>query len=136
MAHSRIAPKTDALLDEVLHEISDLDTPHLEEFLPEVSLLLAQRKAARLSKRESELLIKINQGLPVEMQERYDELMDKLRNGDISASEHQELLRLVDQIEQADAERLQYLIELARLRNISVDELMAQLGIHPPAVYA
>jgi hypothetical protein len=47
--------------------------------------------------------------------------------------EHQELLHLIDQIELADAERMQHMITLAQVRQISVDVLMHQLGIHPPA---
>ncbi len=136
MTSSSFAVKTDEALDEVLDEVSRLDTPHLEDLLLEVSLMLAERKAPHLSRRESELLMKINQGLSAEVQRRYDELMDKLRNETITSAERQELLRLIDQIEQADAERLQYLIELAQLRNVSVEELMAQLGIQPPAIHA
>ena len=136
MTSSSFAVKTDEALDEVLDEVSRLDTPHLEDLLLEVSLMLAERKAPHLSRRESELLMKINRGLSAEVQRRYDELMDKLRNETITSAERQELLQLIDQIEQADAERLQYLIELAQLRNVSVEELMAQLGIQPPAIHA
>jgi hypothetical protein len=76
---------------------------------------------------EAELLQKINQGLPPEVRKRYDELNAKLHEETITPEEHQELLQLVDRIELADAERLQHLIELARIRNVSVDTLMNQL---------
>jgi hypothetical protein len=39
-------------------------------------------------------------------------------------------LQLIDQIEQADAERMQALVELANIRAVSVDALMQQLNIH------
>ena len=73
--------------------------------------------------------------MPSEVRQRYTELNDKLHDETIAPEEYQELLTLIDQIELADAERLRYLIELAQLRNISVDVLMDQLGIRRP-VYA
>jgi hypothetical protein len=67
-------------------------------------------------KNEAELLQKINQGLPPEIRKRYTELNAKLHEETIAPEERQELLELIDRIELADAERLQDLIELARIR--------------------
>ncbi|WP_416666121.1 hypothetical protein [Egbenema bharatensis] len=85
---------------------------------------------------EAELLQQINQGLPADSQHRYDQLRTKLNAKTITPEEHQELLALVDIFEQADAERLQHLIELSQLRQVPLPDLMHQLGIHPPAVHA
>lgn len=120
-------------MDEVLDGVSKLDTPELEQFFNQVSILLAQRKAPHLSPQEATLLQKINQGLPEALLQRYGELTEKLRAETISVLEQQALHQLIDQIELADAERLQYLIELAQLRGVSLDELMAQLGISTPS---
>jgi hypothetical protein len=120
-------------MDEVLDGVSKLDTPELEQFFNQVSILLAQRKAPYLSPQEATLLQKINQGLPEALLQRYGELTEKLRAETISVLEQQALHQLIDQIELADAERLQYLIELAQLRGVSLDELMAQLGISTPS---
>jgi hypothetical protein len=84
-------------------------------------------------KGETELLQKINRGLPKATQSRYNELRAKLRQGTINSQQHQELLVLIDIVEQADAERLQHLIQLSQLRQVSLSDLMHQLGIHPPA---
>jgi len=86
-----------------------------------------------LPKHETALLQKINQGLPIEARKRYEELNDKLHEETITPEEHQELLRLVDRIELADAERLRHLIELARIRDLAVDTLMSQLDIRRSA---
>ena len=48
----------------------------------------------------------------------------------VASEEHEELLTFIDRIELADAERMQLLIALARLRSVSVDNLMEQLGMH------
>ena len=101
-----------------------------------MSILLAQRKAPSLPEREAELLQQINQGLPSKLQQRYDELTAKLVAGILTSTEHQELSQLIDQIELADAGRMQWLIELAQLRNLLLDELMDQLDIHHPPAYA
>ncbi len=45
-------------------------------------------------------------------------------------------VQLIDQIELADAKRVEHLIELAQLRNLSLDELMNQLSIHHPPAHA
>ncbi len=51
----------------------------------------------------------------------------------LTQEEHQELLAFTAQIEKADAERMKYLAELARIRGVSLDLLMEELEIHPPA---
>lgn len=128
----RLKSEINIELDEVLDGIEKLDTAEVERFLSQVSILLARRKAPSLSEREAELLEKINQGLPAATQRRYDELRAKLQTDNITPAEHEELLGLIDQVEMADAERMRHLIELAQLRHVSLDELMDQLGIHPP----
>jgi hypothetical protein len=123
-------------IDQVLNSMAKLDTLELERFLSQANILLAQRKAPSLSKREAELLQKINRGLPAKVQKRHNELAARLRSEIIEPDEHQELLKLIDRVETVAAERLKHLIELAALRNISLETLMKQLGIQPPPVYA
>ncbi len=125
-----------AELDQLLNGVTRLETADLERFAEQVNLILAQRKVPSLPQPEAELLQQINHGLPEATQHRYNELRAKLNAATITPEEHQELLALVDTIEQADADRLQHLIELSQLRQVSLPNLMHQLGIHPPAVHA
>lgn len=120
-------------LDELLNGVAQLDTSELEHFISQVLTLRAKRIAPSLPKEEAGLLQKINQGLPPDVQQRYDELTAKRRAETLTPEEHQELLALIDHIERADAERVQALTELAQLRNVSVTTLMAELVIRPPA---
>lgn len=122
-------------LDQLLAGVAQLDTSDLEQFLLQVGSILAQRKAPSLPLQELELLQKINQVLPEETQQQYDELSAKLRAEIITPQEHQSLLKLIDIVEQANCDRLQHLIQLSQLRNISLNELMAQLEIHHPEVH-
>jgi hypothetical protein len=130
---STIEIKSQVSLDELLNGVAQLSLSELEYFVSQVLALQAQRKSPSLPKGEAELLLKINQGLPPDTQTRYDELVAKRRAETLTPDEHQELLRLIDQIERADGERVKYMVDLARLRGTSLTALMKDLGIHPPA---
>ncbi len=117
--------------NELLRGVEQLNLPELEDFVQQVVALYAQRKAPSLSKSEAELLLKINQRLPSDMQLRYDTLVSKRKAETLTPDEHQELLDLIDQIEKADVERVQYMVDLAQLRGISLTALMQDLGIGP-----
>jgi hypothetical protein len=80
---------------------------------------------------ESELLMKINEGLPEEVWERYDKLVVKCREGTLTPDEHKELISITDDMENLSAQRIKYLVELAQIRNTTVPELMDSLGIKP-----
>ena len=127
-----IEVRSQVSLDELLSCVAQLDTPELEHFVAQVLTLRAKRIAPCLPKEEAGLLEKINQGLAPDAQRRYDELTTKRRAETLTSEEHQELLTLIDRIERADAERAQILIDLARLRKVSVPTLMSDLGIRPP----
>lgn len=136
MATVRVTSEVSLNLDQLLSGVSQLDTEELRNFVERVSLMLAQRKAASLPELEASLLQAINQGLPESTQNRYNELQVKLQDDAIASEEHQELLQLVDVVEQAEANRLQALVELAQLRGVALPALMEQLGLRSPTVYA
>lgn len=136
MASVQITSAINIELDQLLDGVAQLETTDLEKFVEQVASILAQRKAARLHQSESALLKQIDQSIPDVAQQRYVELSAKLRDQTITPDEHQEFLALIDIVEQADADRLQHLVELSRLRQVSLNDLMNHLGIHPPAVHA
>lgn len=132
MATVQIESKINLDIEQLLTGVAQLDTPELEQFLAGVSLLLSHRKAESSADLEADLLQKINQGLPADVQQRYDTLRAKLQNETITEAEHQELLTLVDVVEQTDTERLDHLIALSQLRQVSLDDLLKQLEIRQP----
>ena len=77
--------------------------------------------------REAELLAKINQGLPKDLTSRYHELIQKRRSGIIDAEEYAELLRLTDEVEILNAQRIEEIAELAQLRGTSLANMVEQL---------
>lgn len=116
-------------LDEILAGVAQLDTPELENFMQEVSSIVAHRKAPSLSKQEEVLLNVINRGMPADWVRRYKKLHGKMRDGTLTEEEYKELLIMVETIEEKNVERLQALIGLAQLRKVSLDKLMNQLGL-------
>ena len=119
-------------LNAVMEGIAKLDLKDLESFASKVNYLIARKKASEMPERMVFLLEKINTGLPDEIQEKYLTLIEKSANETLSETEHMQLLQLIPKVEAKQVERLKYLIELAHLKNISVDQLMEQLGITPP----
>jgi hypothetical protein len=93
-----------------------------------------RKKVSSLSEREADLLLKINEGLPEPIQWRYNELLAKSLQKEMSQAEHEEFLGLISEAEAKSVERLKHLVELAELWNMSVDEVMKRLGITPPPV--
>lgn len=119
--------------EELLKAVDQLSPLDFEQFVSQVLVLQAQRKAPSLPQAEAQLLLKINQGIPLNIQKRYGELIDKRRAEMLTLTEHSELLRLSEQVENLEAQRVEYLIELARLRKTLLVTLMKDLGIQTPA---
>lgn len=119
--------------EELLKAVEQLSLPELENFVSQVLLLQEQRKANSLPQAEAELLIKINQSISSDIQTYYEELIAKRQAETLTPTEYSELLRLTEQIEKLQAQRIEYLAELARLRKISLTALMEDLGIQMPA---
>ena len=57
--------------------------------------------------------------------------MKKRNSETLIEQEYQELLELTAYMENLSVRRLEYLIELAKLRNLSLDEIIEQLQIKP-----
>ncbi|MBI3360158.1 MAG: STAS/SEC14 domain-containing protein [Chloroflexi bacterium] len=114
---------------ELLKAVTQLSQRELDQFVSQVIVLTAQRRAPSLPHSEAELLQKINLGLSAEQWQRYRALVAKRRAETLTADEQQELITYSDQIEKANARRIAYLIELAKLRQTSLEALMNELGI-------
>ena len=65
----------------------------LEQFIYRVFALHLQRKAPQLPNREFELLFKINQNIPNNIQTHYDELIAKRQAETLTTDEYQQLLQ-------------------------------------------
>jgi hypothetical protein len=90
------------------------------------------RQTAALSPTETELLQRINLGLLEVSWRRYYDLIAKHRAETLIPDEQRELIKLSDQIEEANARRIEALIRLAQLRGTNLDDLMHDLDLTPP----
>jgi len=93
---------------------------------------LSTRQSA-LPASEAALLQQINLGLPATTWQRYHELARKLADETLQSDEQPALIALTEQIEQANVRRIAALIKLAQIRATTLDNLIEQLGIRPPA---
>ena len=118
-------------VDQLVNAVTQLPQTEFEEFLHTINRIHPLHEEHRLSHRESELLLKINKGIPPDLQRRYDELIEKRDARTLTPAEYEELLQLTDQMELLDAKRMEYLLKLARLRKQPLAMLMKELGMTP-----
>ena len=127
-----IPPDIEAELREEARKASlDTDTYILKALREH--LRQSQKQPPHLTKGESELLQKINLGLSETEWQRYHKLITKRRSETLTEDEKQELIALSDRIEEANARRIEALVELAELRGTSLEAVMDELGIKTPA---
>ena len=89
------------------------------------------RGVPQLSPRESELMQRINRSLsPVEW-DRYHALVAQRQAETLTPAEQVELIAISDRIEEANAERIETVVELARLRNTTLPAMMKELDLQP-----
>ena len=116
---------------ELLKATQQLDNAELKSLMQQLATLYAQRQVPHLSQQESELLQKINRGISEDIWRPYRALVVRRDAGQLTEEEQGELIRLSDEIEELHAERIGYLVELAQLRPVSLEDLMDALGIKP-----
>ena len=124
--------QTPPSMNAILTTVRQMPIDELEHLVDQVIAIRAERVAPHLTADESSLLARINQGLPTEDRARMRALIEKRDDETITAEEWQELAALTDRLELLHADRLAALAELAKLRGVTLDEVMSQLGIQFP----
>jgi hypothetical protein len=121
--------------DQLIEAALQMPREEFDQFVLKLRTLKARQETPGLSERETELLKAINQQcLPPDAAKRMRELIAKRQSYTISEEELQELIRITDESERLNVERVKHLIELADLRNVSLDELMDTLGLRPAPI--
>ncbi len=118
-------------LNNIYQSLSILNVIELDQVMQEIILLRRKKLPTVLTQNETELLRKINSGAPSVIQKRYNFLVKKRNNESLNESEYQELLELTSYMENLGVKRLEYLLELARLKNLSLDDIIEQLQLKP-----
>lgn len=119
----------DLSAEALFRAIEQLEGEELDRLVNRVLALRARRHKERIEDTEAGLRERVSCRLPSEVQQRYEELIDKRNLETLTDDEYGELLQLGDRAEAADVERVSALMELARLRQISLDQLRRDLGL-------
>lgn len=117
---------------QLLRAVEQLPPQELAVFVARLLALRAQHAEPHLSQEETALLLQVNAGLPAETQRRFDQLVTKRQEEIITPEELAESIRITEQIEHCDAQRLAALEALAQLRRMTLADLLDSLGITPP----
>ena len=86
-----------------------------------------------LDQDEAELVRQISLGFSSTWWARYEALKNKRRAETLTLQEHEQLIQMSDELEQANARRIHSLVGLAQLRGTSLEALMQEFGLTPPA---
>lgn len=90
------------------------------------------KDAQRLKKRELELIKKIRAlKFTSEKEKKYRELNKKFQAENITPEDHKNLLKLSEELESFGVERLKCLVEISKIRNKPLEEIMDELSIKP-----
>lgn len=127
----------------IVLELPEALEQHLHEEATRLGVSLNQYIVDRLTDKsadqknvpltEDTLLQKINLEIEEEEWTRFHALVALRKSAQINEAEQQELTALTEKIEAAHAERLPYLVELAFMRNVTLSQLMKDLGLNAPA---
>ena len=80
---------------------------------------------------EAELLLRLQTLFPSEQTREYHALCQLSDAGTLMNPDRERLIELIEQRDHQNAERLAILADLARIRGVSVREMMTHLGIRP-----
>lgn len=80
--------------DQLLRAVEQMPPEEFAAFLDHLLRLRAQRREPHLNQQETALLLQINQGIDRAVQRRFDELVAKRREEQISLVELEELIRI------------------------------------------
>ncbi len=115
--------------EQILEQMGQLALSDLEQVMNKGYYLLAEKKAPHLSKRETELFREINDSFDEVFWHRYKELREKLEDETMTPTENEEFLKMNEEVEAKNVIRLRSVAELAQLRQMSIPDLMNQLGL-------
>ena len=119
---------------EIVKNAARLELQELESLSKKISTLIFQKRGIPvMDETELKLLQQINKEFPANKWERLEFLDWKLEYRTLNEAEEVESLELAEAYEEFSVDRLEKLVQLAKLRRVHIDELMEQLGLKPKA---
>lgn len=115
--------------ENLLSAVGQMPERGYERFIKKANALRKKHLNNKQTRKESELILKINTIFPTDKRERYNELYAKFQESSLSETEHQELLNLNKEFEILNTKRIKYIGELAKLRHQTLEEIIEALQI-------
>ena len=107
-----------------MDKASQLNMRDFEQLLTNLNLLRAQRTAPSLSKKETDLLKKINKGFPLEKWARMVQLDEKMESSELTAAEAEEALVLAEALESFTLWLCVWLKNISSLHQCCIERVM------------
>jgi uncharacterized protein YnzC (UPF0291/DUF896 family) len=121
--------------ENLLGVILQMPDSEYDKFIEKANNLRRKSVKPAWTKTEIELIKKINDCLlSTEEQSLFDKLVKKRRAEKITGSELETLIVLAEKSEMLNVDRINYLIKLAKMKKLTLDEVMEKLGIKPPEI--
>jgi hypothetical protein len=114
--------------DDLVQRVSLLNNTDLMAFFEQLNVKISGQKVYSTAGSEEIILLKqIKTIIPVSVVRRFKALQAKQHDNSLSEKEHEEILVITNFIEEKSAERVELLAILAKIRQISLLELVKQL---------
>ena len=117
----------------ILQELEALPFASLNKLVPRIMALRLKKHPEVMSKREGWLQRKLELGASTTMTSAYAELIEKRRIHGLTPGEQRRVEALVEKMEAFNVEWLEWAIELAQIRRVTVEQLLKSLSIQRPA---
>ena len=124
---------TEHYLREIAHRQGMSLEHYISQLLTDTSISTLNKKGKK-STTEIELLQKIQLDVQADDLNEFYRLTQLFKSGKITEQERDTLIQLNDLVEIAHAKRMQYVIQLAKLRKVPFDKVLSDLGIKQPSL--
>ena len=121
--------------EEQLHDLAQQQGVSTETYVTQLLETHAQQRDLKRST-ESQLLQQVGLGFSEVQWQRYEALVELRREERLGDAEQTELIALSNQLEAANAKRMAVLAELSKRREVTLGQLMNDLGLAKPTVRA
>jgi len=129
MENSSVQIKSTVTPSELLDGVKQLSITELNDFVKKVKLLHSKRQKISPTQKELDLVAKIQKRLSPDVQARLEYLRQQNTSGQITESESEELLAIVDLIDDLNLQRARALQELAAQRQMPEKEVLRFFNI-------
>lgn len=116
-------------IEDLVQGISRLNTAELTSFFEHLNRVIGGQKSPTPLGEEAILLKQIKAIIPASVIRRLKELQTKRYDNTLSEKEQEEMLLITDFIEEKSAERVVLLAALAKIRQVTLPDLMKQINL-------